>query len=551
MSALTTTRDTASRWSLAAATDGGALTGLWPMTRLALRRDRIWLSAWIGLISAQVLATAGAYEALFPTVQSRLTLGPTMGRSTSLRALYGPAFDLTSAGGFTAWRIGGAAAAFVALMSLLAVVRHTRAEEEAGRLELLRSGVVGRHAPLAAALLVTIGANIVLAGIVIVGLIVQNVGVAGALALGLGFLGCGIVFAGVGAVTAQISENARPARGMAASALALAYLLRAVGDSSDSVSWLSWLSPVGWAQQVRPFAGERWWTLALPMVLGVALITLGVSLETRRDLGSGLRASPLGPERAAPSLSTAAGLAWRLQRGSLVAWAIGLVVFASAIGSVANGVLDIFRGSPQLEEFLRQAGGGRSLINAFFAAVLPLMATVATVHSVGAMLRLRSEETEMRAEQVLGTAVTRTRLLASHLAHAAASPIILMTVVGLSAGGAYAASAGDASVVGPVLGGTLVLVPAMWVLTGLTLALIGWAPQHTVLAWVALIACGVLAELGPILQLPENVLRISPFANAPKLPGADLEIIPVAVLLTIALALTAIGITGFRRRDIG
>ncbi|MHB1473267.1 MAG: ABC transporter permease [Dermatophilaceae bacterium] len=551
MSTLTTTRDMAPGEFATVVASAGTLTGLWPMTRLALRRDRIWWPAWIVLISVQVVATAGAFESLYPTPQSRLGLGMTMGQNPSLRAMYGPAFDLTSAGGFTAWRMGGFAAAVIALMSLLAVIRHTRAEEEAGRLELLRSGVVGRHAPLAAALLVTIGANVTLAAIVIVGLMSENTPVAGAVALGLGFVGCGIVFAGVGAVAAQMSENARPARGLAASVLGVAYLLRAVGDSSDTATWLSWLSPIGWAQQTRAFADERWWALGIPLVVGVALIALAVSLEGRRDFGAGLRPSPLGRERAAAGLSTAAGLAWRLQRGSLLAWSIGVAIFAGAIGSVANGVLDIFKGNAQLAEMFRRMGGAQSLIDAFFAAVLPLMATVATIHSVQAMLRLRSEETETRAEQVLGTAVTRTRLLGSHLAHAVASPPILMTTVGLSAGGAYAASVHDASKVWAVLGGALVLVPAMWVLTGITMALVGMAPERSVLTWGVLAACGVLGQLGPILRLPEQVLRISPFANVPKLPGAELEIVPLLVLSFIAIALTAAGIRGFQCRDIG
>jgi len=554
VSRLTTPGDTSLRGSVEGATavvSSGTLTGLWPMIRLALRRDRVWWPAWIALISVQVVATAGAFESLFPTLQSRQGLGPTMGRNTSLRAMYGPAFDLTSAGGFTAWRMGGFAAVFVALMSLLAVIRHTRAEEEAGRLELLRSGVVSRHAPLAAALIVTIGANVILAVIVTVGLISEDVPGAGAVALGLGFLGCGIVFAGVSAVTAQISENARPARGLAAAVLGLAFLLRAVGDSTESATWMSWLSPIGWTQQARPFAHERWWVLLIPLVVGAALIVLGASLEGRRDFGSGLRPAPLGPERATSALSSAAGLAWRLQRGALLAWTIGVAIFAGAIGSVANGVLDIFKGNPQLEEIFRRIGGGQSLIDAFFAAVLPVMATVVTIHSVQAMLRLRSEETETRAEQVLGTAVTRTRLLGSHLAHAVASPPILMTAAGLSAGGAYAVSAHDVSKVWAVLGGALVLVPAMWIFTGVTMALIGMAPEQSVLAWGALIACGVLGQLGPILQLPEKVLQISPFANVPKLPGHDLELLPLAILIAIAIALTAAGTWGYQRRDIG
>lgn len=521
------------------------------MIRLSLRRDRIWWPAWIVVLSVQVVATAGAFESLFPTVGSRLELGPTMGRNTSLRAMYGPVFDLTSPGGFTAWRIGGVVAVFIALMSLLTVLRHTRAEEEAGRLELLRSGVVGRHAPLTAALLVTIGANLVLALVVVGGLILEGIPAVGSVALGLGFLGCGIVFAGVGAVTAQISENARTARGMAASFLGVAFLLRAVGDSRDSAQFLSWLSPIGWTQQTRPFAGERWWVLLLPLVVGAVLIAAGVILESRRDFGAGLRTPPLGPERAAAGLSTAGGLAWRLQRGSWLAWIIGVAIFAGAIGSVANGVLDIFKGNPQLEEIFQRLSGGRSLIDEFFATVLPLMATAATIHSVQAMLRLNSEETGVRAEQVLGTAVTRTRFLGSHLVHAVASPPILMMVIGLAAGGAYAVSADDASTVWPVVEGALVLVPAMWVFTGVTTALIGLAPRRSALAWAVLVACGVLGQLGPILQLPDKVLRISPFANVPAVPRADVELMPLAILTLIALTLTTAGIQGFRHRDIG
>ena len=307
MSTLTRPRDTESEGPATVLRPAGGLTGLWPLMRLALRRGRIWWPAWIVFISVQVVATAGAYESLYPTPQSRSGLGAAMGQNTSLRALYGRAFDLTSAGGFTAWRMGGFAAAIISLMSLLAVVRHTRAEEEAGRLELLRSGVVGRHAPLAAALLVTIGANVILAGIVIAGLIFESTSMAGALALGLGFMGCGIVFAGVGAVTSQISENARPARGMAASVLGAAYLLRAVGDSSDTAPWLSWLSPIGWSQQMRPFADERWWVLGMSLVVGVGLIVLAVVLEGRRDFGAGLRPAPLGPNRAAPRLALLPG----------------------------------------------------------------------------------------------------------------------------------------------------------------------------------------------------------------------------------------------------
>jgi len=42
----------------------------------------------------------------------------------------------------------------IGLLALLTVVRHTRADEEAGRSELIGSTALGRHAQLAAALIV-------------------------------------------------------------------------------------------------------------------------------------------------------------------------------------------------------------------------------------------------------------------------------------------------------------------------------------------------------------------------------------------------------------
>ena len=63
------------------------------------------------------------------------------------------------------------------------------------------------------------------------------------------------------AVAAQLTTSARAARGIAFAVLAAAFALRAIGDAGNGV--LSWLSPLGWSLQVRPYAGERWWVLGL------------------------------------------------------------------------------------------------------------------------------------------------------------------------------------------------------------------------------------------------------------------------------------------------
>jgi ABC-2 type transport system permease protein len=532
----------------------GALAGLGPAVRLALRRDRVWLPVWVALIVLEVAATASAYQSLYPTLASRESMAVTIGGDSPVLAMYGPAFNLLQIGGITAWRLGAFGAVFVALMSLLTVVRHTRTEEETGRLELLRSGVVGRHTPLVAALLEVFGAVAAIAVLVALALAGQHQPLAGSLALGLGWAGTGLVFAGLAAVTAQITESSRTASGCAAALLGLAYLLRAVGDGGSAqpgspLGVLSWLSPVGWAQQLRAFAGERWWVLALPVAVTALLVGVAFALEGRRDFGAGLVPSRLGAARG--SLSTAAGLGWRLQRGGLLAWAVGLAVYGLAIGSIAHGVIDLLSGNDAVERLFQKLGGAQALVDSFLSAMLGIIAILVTVHGISAVLRLKAEESELHAEQLLATGLPRHRWAWSHLSIALLSPPLLMAVTGLSMGLSHAAAAGDPHQVWRVAGAAMVQVPAMWVLTALAFALYGTAERLGPLAWLALAACGLLGQVGPLFNLPDAVLRVSPYADIPKLPGADLSVAPLAVLVLVAAGLLVAGVTGLRRRDLG
>lgn len=534
------------------APDRLAANGMMQLIRHQLRRDRIFWSAWLTLLAVQYIATVAAYDGLYPTLASRLLLTTTIGSNPSLLALYGPAFDLSTAGGFAAWRIYGFALLMSGLMSIMAVVRNTRAEEETGRLELLRAGVVGRHVPLTATLLVTVVANAALGLLCCAGLVVIGEGVVGAVATALGFLVTGAVFAGVAAVTAQIPENARPARGMAVAVLGVSYLTRAIGDSSSTARWLSWTSPIGWAQKLRPYAHERWWVLAIPVAVSVGLMALAFALESRRDFASGLRPTRLGPSRANARLSSATGLAWRLQRGQWFAWVFGIAAVAGVLGAVANGVLDIFRNNPQLEALFRKMGGSTdTLIDTFFSAILPIVGMIATVHAVQAVLRVRSEETELRAEQVLATAATRPRVFASHVVHAVVSPFVLMAVAGLSSGAAYAATIHDSEQIGRIALAALATVPAMLVVAGLTAALLGVLPQHAGMIWTVLGLSALLSQIGPLLRLPKWSLRLSPYGNVPPLPGPHASLWPLTVLGALAAVLFVVGIVGYRRRDIG
>ncbi|GAB3460236.1 ABC transporter permease [Actinophytocola sediminis] len=529
--------------------DGLAGTGA--LLRLALRRDRILAPLWILLFVVTAAGSASASQGLFPTLESRVRAASAVNDTPATLALYGRVFDPTSLGAVSLIKLGAFGAALVALVSIFMLVRHTRAEEESGRLELIGSAVVGRYATLTAALLLTVGTSLVLAVLTALALIGAGLPGAGALAFGLAWAGAGIAFAAVAALAAQVTENARTANGIGAAVLAAAYLLRAVGDAAgaDTSTWLSWLSPIGWAQQVRPFAGDRWWVLGYLLVFSVLVAAAAYALVARRDHGAGLLAQRPGPASAGPRLRTPFALALRLHRGGLLGWLVGLALGGLIVGSIASQVGEI-ADTPQARDMITKLGGERGLTDAFLSAEMGIIGVIVAAYGISATLRLRAEETAGRAEPLLATQVSRLRYAASHVLIALGGSTLLILVLGVFAGFAHGAAVGDLGELGRVLVAALVQLPAVWVLTGITVAVFGLAPALALVGWGALVLFLLLGQLGPVLNLPEWMMELSPFTHTPKLPGGDLPATPLVVLTAIAALLVAIGLAGFRRRDI-
>ncbi len=530
--------------------DGFAGTGT--LLRLALRLDRVVASVWIVLFVVMAASSSSAAQDLYTTLESRVRAANAVNDTPAMVALYGRVFDPTSLGAVSLIKLGAMGAALVALVAIFTVVRHTRAEEEAGRLELLGATVVGRYAALTAALLMAVGTSLVLALLTGLSLIGTGLPASGALAFGLSWAGAGIAFAAVGALAAQVTEGARTARSLAAAVLAGAYLLRAAGDASgaDTSNWLSWLSPIGWAQQVRPFAGDRWWVLGYLVVFAALVSAAAYVLVARRDHGAGLLAQKPGRANASRSLSSPLALAVRLQRGGVVGWLVGMALGGLVLGSIASQVGE-FVDTPQARAMVMKLGGERGLIDAFLSAEMGILAVIVSAYGISAVMRLRSEETALRAEPILATRISRLSWASSHIVVALAGSTLLMAAVGLFGGFAHGAASGDMGEMGRVLVAAVVQLPAVWVLTGVTVAVFGLAPGLAMAGWGALVVFLLLGQLGPIFELPQWLMDLSPFTHSPRLPGGELAATPLVALTLVAAALVAVGLAGFRRRDIG
>lgn len=530
-----------------------ALVGTGKLVRLILRRDRFLLPVWILLFGLLPTTYITAMAELYPTAAQQALYAQSAGTNPTFLSMYGPIWSHDLAGIVT--QRSGFIPIMVALISVLTVIRHTRTEEEAGRRELIGATVVGRHAGLAAALIVTVVANLLIAGILAGSFVGQDLAAAGSLALGLEFAFAGILGAAIGGVAAQLTTGAGSARGLAIAVLGAFFVLRVAGDvggPTSGSSWLSWLSPIGWIQRIRPFGDEQWWTLALVGGLTLVLIAVAVAISARRDVAAGVLPPRLGPVEAAPSLRSPVALAWRLHRSLLYGWTAAFAALGVVFGSAAASVQDLLEDSAQIREAFERIGGGANIVDITLATTLGLLGLIATGYAIQATLRMRAEETDGRAEPVLATHVGRLQWVGSHVVFALLGPAVVLAVAGLAAGLTHGANLGDIGGQVPrVLAGALVQLPAVWVLVGLALLLFGLVPRITAAVWGVFGLFVLLGQVGQILGLDQWMLDASPYSHIPMVPGGDVTVAPLLTLLGIAIVLGAVGFAGFRRRDIG
>lgn len=525
------------------------LTATRRLVRLILRRDRVRLALWVGGLVALVGVSAQSIAALYDTPAQLQAYATTVGENPALVMFAGPGYGLDepSLGTVLVNETSLWMALGCGLMSVFLVNRHTRAEEESERADLVRSTVVGRHAPVAAALIVAAGANLAVAAGTVVVTLAFGYPVAGTVALGASIGGTGLAFAASTACAVQVASTGRAALGLGAGSIGLAFAVRGIGDIGGSV--LSWFTPFAWGVGVRAYAGERWWTLLGLVGFAAGFLALALVLSERRDLGSGLLTGRPGPDRAATWSTRPLGLTLRLQRAAIAAWAVGLFLTGLVYGTVADDIEAMVADNPQLADYLARIGGA-SLTDAYLSTSLRLLAIVTCGFAISSVLRSRSEEAAGYAESMLAAPVSRLTWAGSHLVVTALGTTVVVLAGGLGAGVGFAWSVGDRSQIGVLTLASLVNLPAVLLIAGVAAALFGWFPRFTTAAWGALALVAVVDVFGTLLRLPHWLRQVSPLEHAPGVPAEDWAALPIVVLSLLAVGLAAVTLVGFRRRDL-
>ena len=525
------------------------LSGTSGLVRVALRMDRWRILVWAVAVAGLTQVSVSSLSEVYSSPESMAARAQLIS-SPAATALAGPGYGLDdyTIGAMTANELGLWVMIPVAIMALLTVTRHLRAAEEDGRLELVRSAPVGRDAPVVAGLVAATVATVAVGALTLVALVSTGLDVVGSLALTGGIVMVGLVFAGVSAVASQLSAHGRAASSIAMAVLGVAFLLRAVGDvrGPESTSVLTWLSPFGWAQATRAYVDERFWPLAIGLVVTAVLVALAFWLVGRRDLGTGLLAERLGRREASARLTGMVALTLRRQAGAIASWGVGIVVMGVFIGLLAGELVDFIADEPQLGQLFPTGPQGAAA--SAFALYAVFLAVLAGAYAATAVAAARSEETANRGAIVLAGPVSRVRWLGAQVGVAAAAATVIMLVTGLLMGLTASATLGDETSVGDLVGAAAVTLPGVGVVLGVAVVVFGVVPRAYGLVWAYVTYVGVVGLFAELLPDGSDVL--SPFTYTPQLPAEPMDWPPVLVLSAVAVGLIWAGLAAFRRRDV-
>lgn len=522
------------------------------LVRLMLRRHRLLIGAWSVLLVALCGVTVSAYQSTYPTPEQRALAVRSAQDNAATTLLYGELADPGTPAQMFGWEAGAFATVLAAIMAVLLAVGLTRAAEDSGTLELVRSCGLTPTAPLRAAMAVLAGVAAVLATgcAVALGLAagrVEAVTWPGALGFGLVVGLTFLLFGLLGVVASQLAASAGGARGGGFAMVGLGFALRAGADSQDA-GWLNWLSPLALRATVRPFDGIRWWVPPLYGVLAVLLAGLAVGLHGRREYGFGLlRRRDRRDTRL--NVRSGLGLTARLAGPSLLIWTVAVAGAGTLFVAMGSGVVEQSRRG-EVGGFLGSQLGISDPLAGYFAYTGVVVGIVVTAYAVLGVQRARVDEAGGVTDHVLATGARRWQPLFWQVTVTAAGSAIILAVTG-----AGAALVAPALFTGPdvalrAFAYPMGQWPAAMAAAGGAALLVGRWPRRTWLAWIPVAASGLLAMLGQLLGVPERVRELSIFTHVPDAGSPDPRLGGLAVLLAVAVGACLLGVAGMARRDL-
>lgn len=516
------------------------------LCRLVLRRDRLRTIIWLVGILALVVGFGSAIPGMYPSEAERLVMAETM-KNPAMVVMLGPVYD--SAG----YTIGALYSNYMLLwsvvimgiMNIFLVVRHTRQDEERGRIEVIRSLPVGRLSNLSAVLTTSVILNFAFALLIGVGLAVlgnESMDFAGSMLFGAAMGVTGLLFAAVTAIFCQLCANPRTAQSLSFAFLVIAYIVRGMGDMESEL--LACLSPLGLILRTKTYVENLWWPIFVMLGVSIAAAVLAFWLCGIRDMGEGIVPARPGKRDAAPYLKSAGGLAWRLLRTPFIIWALIVPILGMAYGSVM-GDMESFISTNELFKMIFPDGDPAQ----FISFLMVIMSIICTIPILQFILKARSQESGGYAENVLARSASRHDQLRGYflVALGAGALMPFLNAVGFWAGSYPVMENPIAFSV--FFQASMIYIPAIWFMLGVAMLLIAYLPRLVSFVWAYLGYAFIIVYIGSAMKLPEWMAKLSPFGYIPQLPAEEFKAAGVVMLTTIATVMFVLGFIGYRQRD--
>jgi ABC-2 type transport system permease protein len=532
------------------ATGRAQLYGTVAIARRALRDARARTIGFAYLFAAVAYIQPVSYRHTYPTVADRLSFAHSFANNKAVVLFYGKAYDLLSVGGYSAWRVGGILVIFAAVFGLLAAVRALRAEEDAGRAELILGGIVGRGSAFFASMMAIGGGALLLWVAAFIGSVLGGLPAGGSAYLALAIVSAVPVFVGVGALASQLAPTRRVALELGGAAVAVCFVLRVIADTSSSLGWLRWVTPLGWAEELRPFTGAQPLVLLLPAAASALLIVSAWRIAASRDVGSGLLRARDSAEPRFGLLSSPTAEALRSERTSMIVWLAGVGAFSFVVGVISKSISSVGI-SKQLERELQKLGSGSVLTPTGYIGFSFIFFVLAmSLFAVSQVAAARHEEVDERLETLLALPVARTGWLGGRLALAGVATAVISLLGGLLAW-AGAVSQGVSLSLPKMIEAGANCLPVAFLFLGVAALAYGLVPRATVGIAYGLVVVAFLWQLfGSLLGAPKWLVDATPFAHVGFVPAQPFRVGAAAVLIAIGVLAGLVAMAFFRRRDL-
>ncbi len=516
------------------------------LSRLVFRRDRLRSLLWLIGVVLLVVGFGGAVPGMYPTEAERLVMAETM-KSPAMLLMLGPVYDGTGypTGALYSNFMLLWSAAIMAIMNIFLVVRHTRQDEERGRIEVVRSLPVGRLSNLSAVLVSSVVLNAafsLLMGFGLAALRVESMGLEGSLLFGAALGATGLLFAAVTAIFCQLCASPRTAQSLSFAFLVIMFMVRGVGDMRSEA--LACLSPLGLILRIQAYVENLWWPVLAILLVSVVFAGIAFWLCAIRDMGEGIVPARPGKRNAAPYLKNAGGLAWRLLRTPIIIWALVVPLLGMSYGSIM-GDMESFISTNEIFKVIIPDGDPAR----FVSFLMVIMSIVGTIPVLQFILKARSQESGGYAENVLARTASRHNQLRGYFLIALASGVLVpfLNAVGFWAGSFPVMENPIAFTT--FLRASMVYVPAIWFMLGIAMLLIAYFPRFTVFSWAYLGYAFFILYICSMMKLPEWLGKLSPYGYIPRLPIDEFNAASAVILTAIAVAMFVFAFIGYRKRD--